>query len=306
MKRKLFWMILLMGVLLLTACGGAAPTEAPPPEAPPPPLPSEEAQAPEPEPEPEEPTAVPEPDFDPLPPDPQRIEFQAADETNLVGYYYPASIPDAPLVVLMHWAGGDQTDWTNVGMVQWLQNRGGGSGGMQAPSSQASIYPMMPEGVSFAVFTFDFRGFGESEGSFEPQGGFMDAQAAYEIAQTLSGIDPQRMAGIGSSIGADGVIDLCGSGCLGTFSLSPGSYLKIPYDEAVNAVDLESKPAWCIASEGDSTSASTCRSASGDHYKMVIYPGSAHGTQLLMEPNVPDDIGQLILDWLVLAFSIQS
>ena len=58
----------------------------------------------------------------PLPADPIRVEFKTEDDVTLVGYYYPAAITPAPVVVLMHWMEGDQTDWIKVGMVSWLQN----------------------------------------------------------------------------------------------------------------------------------------------------------------------------------------
>ncbi len=60
----------------------------------------------------------------PLPPEPQRVEFQAEDGEPIVGIYYPAAINPAPLVVLHHWARGDKYNWLKNGMVQWLTNRG--------------------------------------------------------------------------------------------------------------------------------------------------------------------------------------
>jgi len=304
MKKKIVISILLLFALLLASCGGGAPANPQPLDDPPAPA-DEEAPAPVPEPTvAPEPTTVPEPDFDPQPPDAQRMEFKASDGAALVGYYYPASVPNAPVVVLMHWAGGDQTDWQNNGMIDWLQNRGG-SGGMQSPSQQSSIYPVMPEGISFAVFTFDFRGFGESSGSFSRDGGLLDAKAAYKFAKTLEGVDAERMAGIGSSIGSDGVVDGCAEGCLGALSLSPGSYLTLTYSDEVKRLDDEKKPVTCIASESDGASFSTCNSAAGNYYKTVIYPGSDHGDELLQQPNIPEGIGQVIFEWLVSVFEME-
>ena len=45
-----------------------------------------------------------------------------ADGTQLDGIYYPAAFLDAPLVILMHWAPGDQYDMAEI--AYWLQNRG--------------------------------------------------------------------------------------------------------------------------------------------------------------------------------------
>jgi alpha/beta superfamily hydrolase len=305
MKKYMLFTTILLLALLLASCGGApAATEVPAAEEMPSTTTEENAPPAEPAAEEEpEPTDIPEPAFEPQPPDGQRMEFEAEDGTPLVGYYYPASVPDAPIIVLMHWAGGDQTDWTKNGMVAWLQNRGG-SGGQQSPAKQNAVYPAMPEGVSFAVFTFDFREFGESDGSFTPAGGLMDAEAAYAFAQTIEGVDPARMAGIGSSIGADAVVDACTDGCLGAFSLSPGGYLDVPYPAAVKMADDAEKPVTCVAAEGDHYSVAACDSATGNHYKAVIYPGSEHGDELLTEPGIPDGIGQEIFDWLALVFEI--
>jgi hypothetical protein len=234
-----------------------------------------------------------------LPPDPQRVEFQAEDGQALLGTYYPAAVNPAPTVVLMHWAPGDETGWPVI--AAWLQNRGlevetGGD-----PWLDPSWFPPMLEGQSFAVFAFTFRGCDGGCSSFEPEGWLLDAKAAMKTASELDGVDPTRMVAIGASIGSDGAVDACGEGCLGALSLSPGSYLRVPYDEAVAAVDGAGYPVWCLAAEGDSESAPTCQSASGDHYRVVIYPGSEHGMELIQPEIEPSALG-LILEFLQLTF----
>ncbi len=224
--------------------------------------------------------------------EPQRIEFSAEDGAALVGYHYPAPASNSPVVVLMHWALGDQTDWKNVGMVDWLthKNREG----------FADEFPSIP----YAVFTFDFRGFGESGGQFNPAGWVMDAKSAYQIAMGLPGVDPARVVGIGSSIGADAVVDSCGTICKGALSLSPGGYLNIPYDQAVATFnDASDRPSiLCIASEGDRESAPACQSASGEHYQSIMYPGSLHGTEFLMPNPMRLEFTRTISDWLASVF----
>lgn len=249
------------------------------------------------------------PTIPPLPPDPQRIEFEAEDGTKLVGLYYPAAVNPAPVVVMMHWAGGDKGDWMMLGMVQWLTNRGLPTDMVVFPPEVlAKLYPPMPDGLSFGAFVFDFRGFGESGGpknQFLPSGWLMDSKAAVERAKTLPGVDLNRIAAIGGSIGADGAVDGCIMGCVGAISLSPGSYFNVPYADAVAALDKEGIPVYCFAAEGDRESAPTCKSATGDHYTMTIYPGSQHAYGLLV-PDLDPDIGQTILDFLLLVFSIAS
>lgn len=300
MKTKdLLFAALLVAALALGACGG---NEVPPAGATPAAsteLPTEPSTA---SPATSTETATP----IPLKPDSTRVEFQSADGTPLVGYYYPAAVADAPVVVLMHWAGGNQTDWNKVGLVEWLRNLSqpaAGSAKLAAPL--AGIYVPMPQGLSFAVFTFDYRGYGES-GKGGPRESFIeDSVAALTQASKMEGVDPTKVSAIGSSIGADGAADSCARfPCVGVLSLSPGSYLGFPYNEAVGLLGESGIPAWCVASEGDYESFPTCNGASGDNFKSIIYPGNAHGTAFLMDGEAPQDIGQVLLDWLTLVYEI--
>jgi hypothetical protein len=91
---------------------------------------------------------------------------------------------------------------------------------------------------------------------------------------------------------------------VGVLSLSPGSYLGIPYNEAVDSLGENGIPAWCVASEGDYESFPTCNNISGDNYRSIIYPGNAHGTAFLRDGEAPQDIGQVLLDWLMFVYEI--
>lgn len=157
-----------------------------------------------------------------------------------MGYYYPSKYADAPVMILMHWAGGDLCDWS--AMSPWLQNRADenppqiercvGSSG----ASLAGIFPLTADGASVAVFAFDFCNYGESEkGPGSRKDLTLDALAAFETAAAFAGVDPSRMAAIGASIGADGAADGCllynqkaGGGCVGNLALSSGNYLNMP------------------------------------------------------------------------------
>jgi len=275
------------------------------------------------------PTETPTPDFTPtpevqysnLPPAPQLIEFQAEDGKNLVGYYYPSVYADAPVLVLMHWAGGNQRDWCVI--APWLQNRLDESssempGCSDAPAGftwggpalwwDSSWFPQMPEEVSYAVFTFDFRDYGESQpgrgASLELT---KDALAALVTASGLDGIDPMRIVTAGASIGSDGAPDGCllfnqstGGGCLGALSLSPGSYLDMPYKDVVAGLDsLEpAVPVWCLAAEFDGPSPGTCNSATGDKYRIQIYEGMDEHGMMLVDPQFDPDPLTLLLEFL--------
>lgn len=248
------------------------------------------------------------PSLPPLPLEPQRIEFQTEDGVTLVGYYYPAAINPAPMVVLMHWAGGDQTDWLYVGMVSWLQNRGAE---IPAPPEEKYFdtpyaFPPLPGDLSFAVFTFDFRGYGESSGSGDQKLHILDARAAYAQAASLEGVDPTRVAGIGASIGADAVADACAESCIGALSLGPGGYLETAYMDAVKAMDDQAKPAWCVASEEMEGDVNTCNSAEGDHYYKQIYPKGGHAMTLFSAAaSLQPPIDAVVLDYLRTVFALQ-
>jgi pimeloyl-ACP methyl ester carboxylesterase len=243
----------------------------------------------------------------------QRVEFQTEDGKTLVGYYYPSKYANAPVMILMHWAGGDLCDWKDI--APWMQNRADESPARlerceaksrPAPMWDPTWFPKMNPEASIAVFVFDFRGFGESKGP----GGWnklpTDALAAFETVAKLEGVDPQRMAALGASIGADGAADGCllynqkaGGGCVGAFSLSPGNYLGISYAETVKS--LAPVPAHCLAAESDYESAPTCKGASGDNYSSQIYAGSDHGMALI-RPDLDPQPMVLIQDFMELVF----
>ena len=270
------------------------PTEAPPTEVPPTEIPPTEVP-------PTETTALDAPENPALAAEPQVIEFTAEDGQQLIGTYYPAAINPAPMVVLMHWAPGDQCDWKAI--APWLQNRGvevDCTPSTTGPWLDASWFPPLPERASYGVFTFTFRGCEGGCGSFQPDGWLLDARAAMETASELEGVDPARLAAIGASSGADGAIDACTEGCLGALSLSPGDYLTLSYAGEVERLGATQPPvpATCLAAEGDGTSADACRAASGKHFEAIIYSGSEHGVELIVPGMDPETI-EVILGFVV-------
>ena len=274
-----------------------------------------------------EPTLEPaEPEFTPLPAERQAVVITTSDGRALEGYYYPAKVPDAPVVVLMHWAVGTMDDWLEI--APWLQNRQDElaifTPGYKAakPFSQDDIliwldatwFPEMPAEVSFAVVVFNFGDFGGSAYGGSRQSWLDDAYSAMEFAAGLDGVDPHQVSVLGASIGADGSVDSCylmnmnsevGS-CVGALSLSPGNYLteEFTYTQAADAVDLDGFPVWCLAAEGDYESPSLCRSLTGKHAEAFIYSGSDHGMALVdpaqtpSEPALDLNAMQLIQAWL--------
>jgi len=110
----------------------------------------------------------------------QDIEFEAGGDRCAAWLYPPAgSATAAPLVVMAHGLSGTRRD---------------GLGPFAARFAAAGI----------AALLFDHRGFGDSGGEpdlFEPRRQLEDWRAAIARARALPGVDPERVATFGSSMG---------------------------------------------------------------------------------------------------------
>lgn len=240
----------------------------------------------------------------------QRIVFRAEDGQELVGYYYIAPKPNAPVVVMMHQFLSNQAQaWPISDLIPWLQNYPvQGSDAIPTPSAQG-LLPNMPPGVHFNVLTFDFRGHGESGGRYvayltdeAKKWYLMDARAAYALARALPNADPNRVIGFGTSIGADAVLNACYEGCAGTFSISPGSYLGQDWTADAYRVSSAGKPVRCMFSFNDGNTASTCTSLPVTaYYRIAAYEGKKHGEDFLVPRKMEPTFGQILLDFLLAA-----
>lgn len=239
-------------------------------------------------------------------PAPTRVEFAAEDGHALIGYFYPSWQENAPVVVLVHQYGLPQENWANYGMVDWLQN--------WPPTGQAhGLFPAMPVDQSFAVFTLDLRGFGESGPAIPDSvsdeefkvwgaGWVMDVKAALNQAKSMPGVDPSRVVIIGANNGADASIAAC-EGCLGVLALSAGGYAGLDTKNNAERLDSQGVVVWCVSTEKSAGSdVATCGSINGTKYKWVNFPGDGRGMQLIRDDKAPEGIGQGILDFLAIAF----
>ncbi|MBI5932718.1 MAG: hypothetical protein HY867_03335 [Chloroflexi bacterium] len=235
----------------------------------------------------------------------QRVTFKAEDGRELVGYFYPAWKPNAPIVVLMHEYGNRQSTWDESTIIPWMQNWGA-----QDASGQEYVYaggrlPAMPKELSFAVLTFDFRGHGESLPNLlmlelnDKTPFLLDARAAYLFAQTLPGVDANHVIGIGASIGADAVVDACGEICAGAFSVSPGNWLGVDYAKAAQPILARGRPVRCMYAVSDGDAPKTCWSiAPSELYKIFAYTGIKHGMTFFVPRKMEMDFGQNLLEFL--------
>ena len=129
----------------------------------------------------------------------------------------------------------------------------------------------------------------------------MDARAAYQTARLMPGVDPDKVIGLGTSIGADAAVDVCEEGCVGVFSISPGSWLGVDYGQTVRKLIAEGKQVRCMYSVNDPPSPATCVSvAPGDNYKIFAYRGKKHGMTFVILPRKMEaDFGKNLLSFLM-------
>jgi hypothetical protein len=249
----------------------------------------------------------------PLPLGPQEVRIPMASGRELAGWYFPAAVEDAPVIVLMHWAGGNHWDWDVI--ARWLQNRDNQVTGVAGTLwSDPYWFPAIREDASFAILTFNY-----ATVTMDPaQRGIVDhfpaSVAVVAFAATLEGVDPNRILTMGASIGADSAPNACylfnqmaedgevQGKCIGALSLSPASeklYMK-------SATELQAQGAvvYCFGAIDDTQAERACRAVSGEKYHSFIYEGGAHGYYIIdpalfpVEPQLPQNALELMLEFL--------
>jgi hypothetical protein len=257
-----------------------------------------------------EPTHTPEPTITSTPtvtpivvldPDPRKIDFVAEDGQELSGVYYPADKNPAPVIVLMHWAKGDQSDWDDIAV--WLQNRVEVD---QTPDYNFSWrsgnwFPENTRKKPLAVFTFNFREC-TNEGcqDFLPLEWLLDAQAALKTVSNLQGVANNEILVAGASIGADAAVDTCNwinqqdyGSCRGAFVLSPGSFLTLSFEEQVEGLINERPdmvmPIYCLYAMRDDAAVETCSELPGLTRHEFGYV-EKHGFELYQPLQSPDPL----------------
>ena len=108
------------------------------------------------------------------------VVFRSADDTLLSGWFIHAKDTNSPrnakgTVIHMH--GNAQNMTAHWQLAEWLPLRG------------------------YNLFTFDYRGFGQSEGVPEPKGVFEDAVAALDYVRSRTDTDTKRIFVFGQSLG---------------------------------------------------------------------------------------------------------
>jgi fermentation-respiration switch protein FrsA (DUF1100 family) len=115
--------------------------------------------------------------------------FRSEDGTKIHGWFVPHEKPRA-VVLFCHGNGGSVATWVDA--LRTLQDRAGVS-----------------------VMSFDYRGYGRSEGTPTETGIFADARAARRWLATRVGIPEKQIVMMGRSLGGAVAIDLATDGARG-------------------------------------------------------------------------------------------
>jgi fermentation-respiration switch protein FrsA (DUF1100 family) len=106
----------------------------------------------------------------------EEVEFETTDGVRLHGWFLPARAPRRGSILFLH--GNAQNISTHIASVAWLPAEG------------------------FDVLLFDYRGYGESEGSPSLAGLHLDFEAALQALLARSEIERDRVVVFGQSLGA--------------------------------------------------------------------------------------------------------
>lgn len=121
----------------------------------------------------------------------EKITFNSKDGTQLEGWFIPTTLhknPKDAIGTVIHFHGNAGNLTAHYPLISWLPEQG------------------------FNVFTFDYRGFGNSQGEPNFKGVFEDANAAINLVRANPKIDPSKLLVLSQSLGGNNAISALGSG----------------------------------------------------------------------------------------------
>ncbi len=112
------------------------------------------------------------------------VYFKSKDGTMLHGWFIPASA--SPIGTIIHFHGNAQNLTAHFGFIAWLPKE------------------------NFNVFTFDYRGYGSSDGRPDRDGIYEDCKAAIEYVRSRGDVDRMRLLVFGQSLGGANALAVVG------------------------------------------------------------------------------------------------
>ncbi len=207
------------------------------------------------------------------------VSVEGSGGTQLRGDFYAADMnTPTPAVLLLHMARRDRGDW------------------------QPFIDPLLNGGYS--VLAVDLRAHGESEGTLDWATGQQDVTVWIDWLTVQPFVDPDHIAVIGASIGANYALNVCAmdSRCDSVIALSPGlNYFNIMTEPAMEG--LADRAVLLVAAHLDAPSGNDVIelvSAAQGEVGLQLYSGRGHGTDLFEDEQsgAADTLIPLMLLWL--------
>lgn len=212
--------------------------------------------------------------------DAEIVTVDASDGLTLAGEFYAADQP-APAILLLHMLGSQRSAWQPL--IPWLTDAG------------------------YNVLAIDIRGHGDTGGGQDWPAAERDVETWLDWLGEQPSVIPDQIATVGASIGANLALNGCAydARCVTAVALSPGLDYRGVVTETAIAEGLVDRSALLVASQRDTYSADSVKTLTAEaegELGLQLYPGSAHGTNLLREPGAP--VIPLILNWLTTHLSV--
>ncbi|WP_372807533.1 alpha/beta hydrolase [Pontiella sp.] len=151
----------------------------------------------------------------------ESIPFSSADGTQLTGWFIPAK--GQALGTVVHFHGNAQNMSAHYSFVSWLPESG------------------------FNLFTFDYRGYGQSKGTPSRKGVYEDSLAALQYIKTRTDIDQTKIILFGQSIGGANALVVAGKNRIdGIVGIAADSSFASYKSVAVEHAGLLKPLAFCL------------------------------------------------------------
>jgi pimeloyl-ACP methyl ester carboxylesterase len=187
----------------------------------------------------------------------------------VIGDFYPAPVAPGPGILLLHMYAGSRSDWRDFALD--LQRAG------------------------FATLAIDLRAHGDTGGVEDWVLASDDVAMAYAWLGAQEGVDGDRLAVVGASIGANlALVEAARDETVDALALlSPGfDYFRVQIQGLIE--EYGERPSLLVASEEDAYSAETVRAlaaAAPGEAELVMLASAGHGTAMLeRDPELAGDL----------------